>query len=126
MAKAVLVSRLLLGLIYTVFGLAGLFQLLPVPPDMPEAVQKFMEGAMATGYLMTLIKLTESVCGIMLLANIFSPLALVILAPISLNIFLFHAFTSPDGLPMGIIICALHLFLGMKNLDKFRPMFSKI
>ena len=126
MSKVVVGARVLFGLIFTVFGLAGLFQLLPTPPDMPEAVQAFMTGAMATKYFMPLLKITESVCGLMLLANFMSPLALVILAPISLNILLFHAFTSPDGLPMAGAIIVLHVFLASKNMDKYRPMFSKM
>lgn len=126
MTKAVLGARIILGLIFAVFGLAGLFQLLPVPPELPEAVRLFMTGAMATKYFLPFLKLTESVCGIMLLANFWSPLALVILAPVSLHIFLFHAFTSPDGLPMAVAIVALHVFLGIRNMDKFRPMFGKI
>lgn len=110
-AKLPLIARILLGLIFFVFGLIGLLNLIPPPPDIPERMQTFMGGMMATGYMFTLIKGTEVVCGLMLLTGMFVPLALVILAPVALNIFLVHAFMAPDGLVMALIIGVLMIYL---------------
>lgn len=111
MRKLPLIARILLGLIFFVFGLAGLLNLLPPPPNMPENLQTFMNGLMASGYFFKLLKGTEVVCGLLLLVGAFVPLALVVLAPIVLNIFLVHLFLEPSGLPMAIVIGVLEVYL---------------
>lgn len=110
-AKMPMIARILLGLIFFVFGLMGLFNLVPPPPDLPERLQTFNAGMMATGYMLTLVKATETVCGFLLLTGFFVPLALVVLAPVVLNIFLVHAFMAPDGLPLAVIIGILTVYL---------------
>lgn len=107
-AKLPLIARILLGLVFFVFGLIGLLNLMPPPPDMPEAMQTFNAGLAATKYFFPLLKLTETLCGLMLLTGMFVPLALVVLAPVVLNIILVHAFLGPEGLPLGIL-CGLLL-----------------
>lgn len=121
------IARYLLGLIFFGFGLAGLLKLLPPQPDMPEKMQTFMNGMMATGYFMTLLKLTETICGLMLLINFAPALALVILAPITINIFLVHAFMTPGlgNLVMPIAMLVLHFLAAQAYCEKYRPLFRK-
>lgn len=71
----------------------------------------FMKGMMATGYFFYLLKGTEIVCGLMLMSGFFVPLALVVLAPIVLNIFLVHLFLEHSGLPMAIILGLIMVYL---------------
>lgn len=111
MTKLTLIARILLGLIFFAFGIAGLFNLLPPPENLPENMTKFMQGMMATGYFFPLLKGTEIVCGALLLVGAFVPLALIILAPIVLNIFLVHMYMEPSGLPMAILIGVLEVYL---------------
>ncbi len=106
-----LVARVLLGFVMFASGLAGLFNLVPVPPDLPERLVTFNNGLMASGYFMTLLKLTETLCGLMLLSGFFVPLALVVLAPVILNIFLVHAFMAPSGVPLAVILGLLMIYL---------------
>ncbi len=110
-AKIPLVARLLLGFVFTAAGLAGLLNLIPAPPDMPQALQTFNAGLAASVYFMPFLKATETICGLLLLAGFFVPLSLVILAPITLNIFLVHAFLAPDGLVLAIVIGLLQVYL---------------
>ena len=110
-AKLPLIARILLGFVMFASGLAGLLNLVPVPPDLPERLVTFNAGMMASGYLLTLVKLCETVCGLLLLSGFFVPLALVILAPVVLNIFLVHAFMAPSGLPLAIILGLLMIYL---------------
>jgi len=109
--KVTFIARILLGLIFFLSGIAGLFNLIPPPPYLPQNMLAFMNGMMATTYLFPLIKGTEIVCGALLLSGLFVPLALVILAPIVLNIFLLHAFLQPNGLPLAVFIGALQVYL---------------
>lgn len=110
-AKLPLIARILLGFVMFASGLAGLLNLVPVPPDLPEKLVTFTTGLMATTYFMPFLKLTETVCGLLLLSGFFVPLALVILAPIIIHIFLVHAFLQPEGLPIAIVLGLLTVYL---------------
>ncbi len=121
------VSRYLLGLIFFVFGAAGLFNLIPPPPDMPADLQTFMSGLMVTKYFFPFLKLTETICGLLLLIGFAPALALIILAPISLNIFLLHAFVTPgmQNLVLPLLILTLHGLSAMNYGSVYRPLFRK-
>lgn len=121
MAKIAIGARLLLGLIYFVFGLNFFLKFIPLPPQ-PEAAGALLGAFFASGYMFPLIKITEIVGGLALLTGLFVPLALVVLAPVTLNILFLHLFLAPAGLPITLVIVALHLLLGFANLDKFKPM----
>lgn len=110
-AKLPLIARLLLGFVFFASGLVGLLNLVPPPPDLPERLVTFNTGLAASGYFFTLLKGTETVCGLLLLSGFFVPLALVVLAPIVLNIFLVHAFMAPSGLPLAIVLGLLLSYL---------------
>jgi len=103
-------ARMLLGLIFVVFGLNGFLSFIPMPP--PEgAAAAFMGGLAASGYFFPLLKGTEVIVGVLLLSGRFVPLALTVLAPITLNILAFHLLLAPSGLPLALLVMALHLSL---------------
>ncbi|HWU41899.1 MAG TPA: DoxX family membrane protein [Bdellovibrio sp.] len=110
-AKLPTICRILLGLIFFVFGLMGLLNLIPQPPDLPERLQTFNNGLMASIYFMPFLKVVETACGFLLLTGMYVPLALVVLAPISINIFFVHAFLAPSGLPLALVIGILVIYL---------------
>ena len=110
-AKIQLVARVLLGLVFLFGSVTFFMNLIPPPADMPERLKTFNEGLMASGYFFNLLKTTELVCGLMLVTGFFVPLALVVLAPISLNIFLVHAILAPEGLPLAVIIGVMVIYL---------------
>lgn len=105
------VARILLGFVFFAAGLAGLLNLVPIPDNLPPDLVTFNQGLMASHYFMTLLKLTETVCGLLLLSGFFVPLALVILAPIVLNIFLVHSFLEPSGVPLAVLLGLLMIYL---------------
>jgi putative oxidoreductase len=111
MRHAPLVARILLGLIFFGAGLAGLLNLAPPPADLPENMKTFMAGMEATRFFFPLLKVTETLCGIFLLSGLFVPLALVVLAPVVVNILLVHTFMAPEGLVLTLVIVALHIYL---------------
>lgn len=113
MSKLPLIARILLGLVFFVFGLMGLLNLIPPPPpeQMSEQMRTFFAGIMAAKYFFPLLKGTEVVCGALLLSGYFVPLALVVLAPIVLNILGVHVFIDPKGLPIALVIVVLEAYL---------------
>ncbi len=119
-----LLAHVLLGLIFFVFGLNGL---LPAPfiqpPPLADPAAEFLGAMFETGYFLVFLKLVETVAGALLLARVFVPLALVALAPVVLNIFLFHLFLDPSGLPLAIVAMLLGIYLGfVVYMPAFRPM----
>jgi putative oxidoreductase len=123
MKYAVKGSTYLLGLIYVVFGLNFWFHFIPAPP-MPAAAGALI-GALAGSHIFTLVKITEVVGGALLLAGIARPLALVVLAPVTLNIFLFHVFLAPQGMFVQVLMLVMHVFLGYAYRTTFAPLFKK-
>lgn len=120
-------ARYLLGLIFFVFGAAGLFNLIPPPPDMPQDLQTFMNGMMAAKYFFPFLKLTETICGLLLLIGVAPALALIILAPISLNIFFLHLFVTPglQNLVIPLVILFLHITCAVNYWSIYQPLFGK-
>lgn len=109
--KLPLIARVILGLLFLVFGIAGLFNLMPPPKNMPQDLQTFMGGLAAAKYFFPLLKITEIVCGALLIIGAFVPLALVVLAPIILNIFFVHVVLDTSGLPIALVLVFLEIYL---------------
>jgi hypothetical protein len=117
--KAIHGARILLGIVFVVFGLNGFLHFLPQPP-MAGPPAAFAGALAATGYMFPLIKGTEVVMGALLLSNRFVPLALTILAPVVVNIVAFHLFLAPSGLALPALVVALEVFLAWSYRDAFR------
>lgn len=122
-SKLVLAARILLGLVFFVFGLNFFLHFIPQPP-MPEAAGAFAGAMFATGYLFVLLKVVEVASGLLLLSGRFVPLALALLAPIVVNIVLFHAFLAPAGIAVPLLVLALELFLAWSYRSAYRPMLA--
>ncbi|MES1182114.1 MAG: hypothetical protein ABUL44_04895, partial [Flavobacterium sp.] len=122
---ATIIVRILLGLLYAFFAAVVLFHInLGEQPAPTGAAKTFMEGMTASVYLLPLIKITELICGIALIAGLFAPLATVIIFPVSLNILFFHIFVAPDAMAMAIFIVLANLFLAYAYREKYKPMLS--
>lgn len=119
--KAKTAARLLLGAVFTVFGLNGFLHFIPQPPPSGLAAV-FVGGLGATGYFFPLLKGTEVITGLLLLSNRYVPLALTVLAPIVVNIVAFHAFLAPSGLALPIVIVALGVYLAYTERAVFAPL----
>jgi uncharacterized membrane protein YphA (DoxX/SURF4 family) len=121
MKIAVIIVRVLMGLLFLFASISVLFKLIP-QPELTGNTKIFMDGINASGYLMTLIKITELICGIAFVSGYFVALATVVIAPVIVNIFLFHAFVAPEqGLPVAIFLVLANIFLAYANWDKFKP-----
>lgn len=123
MKIAVIIVRILLGLLYAFSAVVVLFNIkMGEPPEMNENAKTFMTGMMATGYLLTFVKVTELICGLAMIIGIFVPLATVVIFPVSLNILFFHIFTEKADFGMAIIIVLANLFLAYAYREKYKPM----
>jgi uncharacterized membrane protein YphA (DoxX/SURF4 family) len=118
-----LAARIVLGLLFFVFGLNGFLNFLPMPNTMPEAAMSFAGALANTGYMFPLIKGTEVLAGALLLAGIAVPFALLILAPIVVNIVLFHLILAPGSYGMLAVIVVLLLYLAYTHRALYKPLF---
>lgn len=113
-------ARVLLGLVFTVFGLNFFLQFLPQPPMAAEAGA--FAGALVAGKYLLVVKIVEVAAGVALLANVFVPLALALLAPPIIGILLFHGVYAPDGMILPIVILLLEGYLVWAYRSAFAPM----
>ena len=103
-----------MGLVFLGSGAAFFFT---TPPPMEGPIAAFFNGMMATHYFFYLLKGTELICGLLLISGFFVPLALVVLAPVILNIFLIHSFLMPNGIPMAIVLGLLEIYLAFFSAE---------
>lgn len=113
MKIASLIARLLMGLTFFVFGLNGFLRFIPAPP--PTGLAGQFAGILFTSHLYVVIFAVQVIGGLLLLVNRFVPLALIILGPVIVNIFFFHLFMAPSGLPLAIVVVALWVIVAMRN-----------
>src|SRR5580698_4547314 len=104
-----LIARILLGLLFLVFGLNGFLHFIPMPQ--PTGLAGQYMGALYVSHYLVFIFLVQVIGGALLLANRFVPLALILLGPVLVNIFLFHSFMAPAGLPMALFATVLWAIL---------------
>jgi putative oxidoreductase len=109
MKTAVLVARILLGLIFVVFGLNGFF-LFITPPEHTPAGNAFINLLVTTGF-MYVEKSFEIIGGALLLLDLYVPLGLAILASLVVSILSFHLLMERNTLAIGVIPFLLWGFL---------------
>lgn len=109
-----MIARVVMGFIFLASGISFFFY---APPPMEGPIADFFKGMLATHYFFYLLKCTEIICGLALLTGRFVPLALVVLAPVLLNIFLVHAFLAPQGLPLAIVLGAIEVYLAFFSTE---------
>ena len=115
MRIATIVARYLLGLILTIFGLNGFFNFLPPTPMPPTAVQFFT--LLVTSHYLVLVFLLQIASGLLFISNRYVPLALTLIAPVLVNILLFHITMNPSGIVPGAIatVCWLIVFSSVRS-----------
>ena len=123
MKTAALVARLLLGLMFVVFGLNGFIHFLPMPPMPAGPAQEFM-GALAATHYMHPVFAIQLIAGVLFLIGRYVPLALTLLGPVLVNILLFHALMAPSGILPGAFATILWFVVFARYRGCFAGIFS--
>lgn len=115
MKIAFTIARILLGLLFTVFGLNGFLHFIPM--QSPTGLAGQYMGALFVSHYLAVVFLVELIGGLLLLANRYVPLALLLLGPVVVNILLFHSLLAPAGLPLALVAALLWLviFAGVRK-----------
>jgi hypothetical protein len=123
MKIAVTIARILLGLLFLVFGLNGFLHFIPMPP--PSGLAGQYMGALFLSHYLVAVFLLQVVGGALLLANHFIPLALTLLGPVLVNILLFHSLMAPGGLPLALVTTVLWLIVFAGARRHFSGVFAR-
>ena len=110
MKVATIIARVLLGLMFVVFGSNIFLHFIPMPPQTPSLATDFSKALMESHYVYV-VGFLQVAGGLLLLIGRYVPLGLTLLGPVIVNILLFHIFLEPSGLPMALIVAVLALFL---------------
>ena len=117
-----LIARLLLGLIFVVFGLNGFLNFLSMGP-MPSGLAGQFVGALVLSHYFWVVAALQVAGGALLLVNRFVPLALVLLGPVIVNIILYHVFLNPTGIALAIVVAILWLIVFYAHRQHFSGIF---
>lgn len=117
MKAATIIVRILLGLMFTVFGSNAFLHFIPMP-QMEGPAAAFMGALASTGYMQA-IAAFQVAGGLLLLIGRYVPLGLTLLGPVIVNIVFYHLFIDRNGLAMAGIVSALALFLLWRHRSAF-------
>lgn len=123
-SKITKIVRILYGLFFAIMGFNFFFHFINLPP-MPLEASNFMMALGATGYMLPLIGGVQALTGLMLVFNIFTSLALILLAPVVVNILLFHMYLDPTMLGLAVTVTVVHIFLAVMYWDCYSHLFCK-
>ncbi|PYS72588.1 MAG: hypothetical protein DMF69_07195 [Acidobacteria bacterium] len=110
MRIAVLIARVLLGLIFVVFGLNGFLNFINMGP-MPAGLAGQFVGALALSHYFWVVSALQVIGGALLLMSLYVPLGLVLLGPVIVNIVLYHVFLNPSGALIAGVLVVLWLIV---------------
>lgn len=118
MKIATIVARILLGLMFVVFGSNFFLHFIPMGSPPQGLPGEYFHALSASGYLYV-IGGFQFIGGLLVLIGRFVPLGLTILAAMIFNILVFHILMNPEGLPIAIVVAVLELFLIWSYRDRF-------
>jgi putative oxidoreductase len=124
MKYVIVIARVLLGLVFVVFGSNAFLPFMGPPPEMQGQAGAFISALLSSGYMyvIAVLQILGGLC--LLLGARFVPLGLTLLGPVIVNIVLFHVFLEPKGMAIALIISALALFLLWIYRFKFPAIFQ--
>ena len=115
------IMRILLGLSLVIFGLNKFLNFMPMPEEMPTSIMNFMGALQSAGYIQ-ILGVLETVIGLLLLSNKYVALALVLLAPLSVNFMIFHLALDPKGMLPAAIVTLFNIVLLFAHKKQYEGM----
>ena len=116
-----LIARLLLGLIFVVFGLNGFLNFIKGP--MPSGLAGQFVGALVLSHYFWVVAAIQVAGGVLLLVNRYVPLGLVLLGPVIVNIICYHVFLNPSGAVPAALVTVLWLIVFYAKRQYFSGIF---
>lgn len=117
-----LIAQYLLALMFIVFGLNGFLHFIPQPPPENDLVKQFGMVMTVSHYLVPVFAI-QVLSGVLFAANRYIPLALTLIAPVLVNILIFHITMAPKGLPPGVVATLLWFVVFFRYRKSFAGLF---
>ena len=118
-----LIARILLGLVFFVFGLNKFYPFIPSGPLPTGVAGQFMEAMISSKYMM-IVGAFEAVGGLLLLINRYVPLALCLLAPVIVNVLIVGILLTRMALGSGLVVALLWLIVFVRFRSSFAGIFQ--
>jgi putative oxidoreductase len=122
MKIVVLIARILLGLIFVVFGLNPFLKYIPM--QMPPGTAGQFLTILFVSHFVYVVGAAQVIGGALLLVNRYVPLALTILGPVIVSILAYHLLMDPKGLPLAIIVTVLWFIVFFRHKQNFSGIFA--
>lgn len=121
MKIALLIIRLLLGLVFFVFGLNAFLNF--IPAELPQGVAGEYVKILIQSHYVLFVGGFQAVGGALLLVNRYVPLALTLLGPVIVNILLFHLLLNHQGAGGAILVTIFWGILAFHHRQYFASLF---
>jgi putative oxidoreductase len=123
MKYAIIIVRVLLGLMFAVFGSNAFLHFIPMPPLPPGDPGAFIGALINSGYIYVIggLEVVGGLC--LLIGSRFVPIGLTLLGPVIVNIVLFHILLDHVANPVAIVASFMALFLLWVYRFKFPAIF---
>ncbi len=122
MKIAVIIARVLLGLVFTVFGLNGFLNFIPAPPMPPGLASQFVTVLLQSHWVW-FVSGVQVIGGLLLLSGLYMPLAIAILGPVIYNILVYHLLLDHNGGSIAVVVALLWLVLFWRYRKYFESLF---
>ena len=122
MRTASVIAQYLAGVIFLVFGLNGFLNFIPLPP--PGGIAGQFMGALYASHYLVVIFAFQIIAAVLLLLNRYVPLAVAVLAPVIVNILVFHALMAPSGFPPAVFVAVLWVVIFVSVRPAFAGLFQ--
>jgi putative oxidoreductase len=123
MKYAIIIVRILLGLMFAVFGSNAFLHFIPMPP-MEGPAGAFIGALVSSGYIYAIAALQVGGGLLLLIGGRCVPVGLTLLGPVIVNILLYHIFLDQKGLAMACVVSILAFFLLWAYRDRFPAIFK--
>jgi putative oxidoreductase len=124
MKIVVLIARILLGLVFFVFGLNGFLHFIPTGP-MPTGDAGQFIGALFHSHYVLAVAAFQVIGGALMLVGRYVPLALVLLGPVIVNILLYHSFMFPKGIGLALLVTVLWFVVAYSRRQNLAGIFAQ-
>jgi uncharacterized membrane protein YphA (DoxX/SURF4 family) len=124
MRIVVLIARILLGLVFLVFGLNGFLNFIPVG-QLPSGLAGQFVTALLQSHYVQVVCAFEVAGGALLLINRYVPLGLTILGPIIVNILCYHVLLYHMGMGMAAVVAILWGIVAFYHRQAFSGLFTQ-
>jgi hypothetical protein len=112
-----------LGLVFVVFGLNGFLHF--IPGQLPPGLAGDFLRALLQSHYDLFVSAIELVSGLLLLANRYVILGLVLIGPVIVNILLFHIFLLPSGIFIAIFVTILWGIVALQHRQHLAVLFAQ-